>query len=84
MEHSANAYVLSFEAVPSPFANKRTRYHWMICLKHDPDQMVSWGHAATQEEAEAAARLEIRDLSSGLTLGGRVIPSPPKVRMNRH
>ena len=48
------------------------RYHWTICAAQSPDRIVSWGHAASHELAETAAQNEIRDLSSGLTQGGRV------------
>jgi hypothetical protein len=44
----------------------------MICSSMNPDQLVSWGHAPTQELAEQAAQNELKDLSSGLTPGGRV------------
>lgn len=52
--------------------HRSVRYHWMICSAQNPDRLVSWGHAPSQELAEAAAREEIKDLSSGLTQGGRV------------
>jgi hypothetical protein len=44
----------------------------MVCWEHKPDELVSWGFASTQELAEAAAREEVNDLSSGLSHGGRV------------
>jgi len=44
----------------------------MICWENNPDEMVSWGHAPTQELAETEARNEVKDLTSGLTQGGRV------------
>jgi len=53
--------------------HKGTRYHWMICRSQNPDELVSWGHAATQELAEMAAQNEVKDLSAGRTQGGRVI-----------
>lgn len=62
-------YVFSIQAEPF---HREVRYHWMICSAQNPDQLVSWGHASSQELAEAAARNEIQDLSSGLTQGGRV------------
>jgi hypothetical protein len=62
-------YVVSIQAQPF---RKKTRYHWMICQEHTPDELVSWGHAPTQELAETEAQNEVRDLSSGLTQGGRV------------
>jgi len=44
----------------------------MISADDKPDELVSWGHAPTQELAEAAAQNEVKDLSSGLSKGGRV------------
>ncbi len=44
----------------------------MICSEHNPDELVSWGHALTQELAEIAARSEIEGLYSGLSHGGQV------------
>jgi hypothetical protein len=44
----------------------------MICWEHNPDELVSWGHALSQELAEAAARDEVKDLSSGMSHGGQV------------
>jgi hypothetical protein len=51
--------------------HRTLRYHWTICAAQSPDRIVSWGHAASHELAETAAQNEIRDLSSGLTQGGR-------------
>ncbi len=48
------------------------RYHWMVCGAQNPDELISWGYASTQELAEAAGQNEIKDLLSGLTHGGRV------------
>jgi len=62
-------YVSSFQAERF---HRGVRYHWMVCWQHKPDELVSWGHAPTQELAEAAARDEIHDLSSGVSKGGRV------------
>ncbi len=78
MKRAVGSYVVSFQA--EPFHNG-TRYHWMICRAQNPDELVSWGHASTQGLAEEAAQNELKDLSSGLTQGGRVssksaIPSP--------
>ena len=56
---------------PERFYNRR-RYHWTICAEQNPDQIVSWGHADSQELAESAAHNEIKDLYSGLTQGGHV------------
>jgi len=72
VEDSASSYVISLQSEPS---YKRTRYHWMICGAQKPDELISWGHAPTQEQAETAARAEVNDLSSGLTQGGRVTSS---------
>ena len=69
MEQTVGRYVASFQSQPS---YKGTRYHWMICMAQNPDELVSWGHAPTQELAEAAAQNEVKKLSSGLTQGGRV------------
>ena len=67
---NANAqYVFSIHAEPF---YRALRYHWTICAAQCPDRIVSWGHAASHELAETAAQNEIRDLSSGLTQGGRV------------
>ena len=69
VECPASSYVLSFQ---SETFHKQTRYHWMVCGAQSPDELVSWGHAPTQELAEAAARGEVNDLSSGLSQGGQV------------
>ncbi len=69
MDHERDQYVVSIQAQSF---RKKTRYHWMICWEKNPDELVSWGHAPTQELAEAEARNEVRDLTSGLTQGGRV------------
>src|SRR6266542_3186439 len=69
MKQPAGQYVLSFQAERF---YKYVRYHWMVCCEHKPDELVSWGHAPTQELAEAAARNEVKDLSSGLSHRGRV------------
>jgi hypothetical protein len=70
MNYTAGRYIVSIQAIRF---YKGVRYHWMICGAQNPDQMVSWGHALTQELAEAAARDEVKNLSSGLSHGGRVI-----------
>jgi hypothetical protein len=59
-------YLLSFQT--EPFFRAK-RYHWMICSVHNSDELVSWGHAATQELAKKAAANELKDLSLGLTQG---------------
>ena len=56
------------------------RYHWTICAERSPDRIVSWGYAASHELAETAAQNEIKDLSSGLTQGGRVVDSKSTFR----
>ncbi len=70
MKQYVRAYVLEFQAEPSRF-RKVMRYHWMVSLAQNPDEMVSWGFAATSELAEIAAHNEVRDLESGATQGGR-------------
>jgi hypothetical protein len=69
-ECPASSYVLSFQ---TDSFRHQTRYHWMVCGAQNPDELVSWGYAPTQDLAAAAAREEINDLSSGLSRGGRVI-----------
>jgi hypothetical protein len=69
MNHELGRYVVSIQAQAF---RKKTRYHWMICLEGNPEELVSWGHAPTQELAETEARNEVKDLTSGLTQGGRV------------
>ena len=69
MKHAVGRFVVSFQAEPF---HKGTRYHWMICRAQNPDELVSWGHAPTQELAETAAQNEIKDLSLGRTAGGRI------------
>ena len=69
MTRALGRYLVSFQA--EPFHN-RTRYHWIICWARNPDKLVSWGHAPTQELAEVAAQNEVKRLSTGRTQGGRV------------
>jgi uncharacterized protein YceH (UPF0502 family) len=69
MNHESGRYVVSIQAQSF---RKKTRYHWMICGENNPDEMISWGHAPTQELAENEAQNEVKDLTSGLTQGGRV------------
>jgi hypothetical protein len=69
MSPDASLYIVSFQAEGF---HQRTRYHWMICGAQNPEELISWGHAPTQELAETAARNELSDLTSGLTQGGRV------------
>jgi hypothetical protein len=69
MEQSGSAYTVS---VQSQRFYQQTRYHWLICGAHSPDELISWGYSPTQAEAETAAQDEVDNLSSGLTKGGRV------------
>ena len=69
MGRAVNQYVMSFQAQPF---HHEIRYHWMICRARNPEMLVSWGHATTQKLAEQEAQNEVKDLSSGLTQGGRV------------
>ena len=68
-ECPASSYVLTFQ---EETFHHQTRYHWMVCGAQNPDELVSWGHAPARELAEAAAREEVNDLSSGLSQGGQV------------
>jgi hypothetical protein len=72
--------VLEFQAEPF---RRGVRYYWLIYWENNPDEMVSWGYASTQELAEIAARNEVRDLSSGITQGGRAV-SLSKVAIRRY
>jgi hypothetical protein len=69
MNQAVGRYLVSFQSEPF---HKGRRYHWMICWAQNPDKLVSWGHAPTQELAEQAAQNELEGLSSGLTQGRRV------------
>lgn len=69
MKQNVSSYAVSFQA--QPFYKGR-RYHWMICRKQNPDELVSWGHEPNQELAESAAQKELQDLASGITQGGQV------------
>ena len=69
MKKSVDRHIVSFQSEPF---HKGRRYHWMICSSRSPDELVSWGHAPSQGLAEQAAQNELKDLSSGLTQGGRV------------
>ena len=69
MNHEFGRYVISIQ---SEAIRKKMRYHWMICRENNPDELISWGHAPTQELAEAEDRHEVNDLTSGATQGGRV------------
>lgn len=70
MKHLSDQYVPSFQAERY---HRTVRYHWMVCCERSPEQLVSWGHAPTQETAEAAARAEVADLISGVSRGGQAI-----------
>ena len=70
MNQTVGQYVMSFQS--QPLRKGRRRYYWMICGEYNPDELVSWGNAPTQELAETAARQEVTDLSSGLSHGGQV------------
>ena len=75
MKKAVDPYVLSFELEPvrnRQMRHQHKRHHWMICLAKRPDELISWGHAATQELAESEAQIEIKDLLSSLPQGGHV------------
>ncbi len=79
MNHEPGPYVVSIQAQPF---RKKTRYYWTISSEQTPDFLVSWGHAETQALAETEAGNEVRDLLSGLTQGGRVVPCSPHHAFN--
>jgi hypothetical protein len=68
MTQAAHSYVVSFEVESR---RQGRRHHWIICRAQNPEVLVSWGHAPTQELAEIAAEKEVQDLSSGVTRGGQ-------------
>lgn len=68
MKQDLHNYVVSFQTEPY---HQGTRYHWIICREHNPDELVSWGYAPTLELAQNAAQKEIQDLSSGESQGGQ-------------
>ena len=70
VNYCGRKFVLSFQ---SERFYKGVRYHWMVCLDNDPNQLVSWGHAPSQQMAEQAGQVEITDLLSGLSSGGQVV-----------
>jgi hypothetical protein len=72
MTQAVARYIVSFQAEPF---RKGRRHHWMICRVQKPEELVSWGHAPTQQLSEMAAQNEVKDLSSGRTEGGRVTTS---------
>jgi hypothetical protein len=59
-------------SIQSEHVHKTLRFHWIIFLAQNPDTLVSWGHAPSQELAEAAVQDEMEDLRSGRTSGGQV------------
>ena len=69
MKQVRDRYVSS---VQSARFYRGTRHYWMVCCENKPDELVAWGHAPTQELAEAAAKNEVDDLSSGISKGGHV------------
>ena len=75
MKKAANSYVVSYER--ERIRPKAPRHHWMICLVKKPDQLVSWGHAPTHALAETEAQNELKDLCSGVTLGGHMTSKIP-------
>ena len=77
MEHTVSAYTVSVQS--ERFFHK-TRYHWLICRAQSPDELVSWGYSSSPEQAEMAARNEVKDLSAGLTQGGQVATSEASTR----
>jgi hypothetical protein len=83
MKQRFGSYMLEFQAEPSPFRNREVRYHWLICRARNPEQLLSWGHASTQQLAEIAAFCEMEALDSGLTQGGRVV-NTSKVAIHRY
>ncbi len=72
MKQRIGSYVLEFQTESSPFRNKQVRYHWLICRTRKPDELLSWGHASSQQLAEMAAFEEIAALDSGRTQGGQM------------
>ena len=71
MDLPVGRYVMSFQS--QPLRKGRRRYYWMICCESNPDELISWSHAPTQELAEVAARQEVTDLFSGLSRGGQLV-----------
>jgi hypothetical protein len=70
VNYTGRKFVLSFQAERF---YKGVRYHWMVCLENDPTQLISWGHAPSQQLAESAGQVEISDLLSGISTGGQVV-----------
>jgi len=72
MKQPADRYFVWYEVEPLRNRRQPRRYHWMIRLEQNPDELVSWGNAPTKELAEIAAEDEVNALSSGLSHGGQV------------
>jgi hypothetical protein len=70
LQQLSTSYVASFQTEPF---HKGRRYHWMICRADNAEELVSWGHEPTREQAEAAAENEVRVLSSSMAQGGQVV-----------
>ena len=70
MKRHVRSYLLEFQSEPSRFRGGM-RYHWMISLTQKPEELLSWGHASTFEEAEIAAYNEVEDLESQKTIHSR-------------
>ena len=85
MKKDLHSYVVSFQAEPF---RQGTRHHWLICREHQPNELVSWGHAPTLELAQAAAQKEVQDLSSGQSQGGQAVctfkDSPSWILRRKH
>lgn len=67
-----DAYVIKVEA--ARFYRQR-RYYWTVCRAAQPEELVSWGDASSQEEAAETARNEVSDLMAGLSDGGHLAPA---------
>jgi hypothetical protein len=80
MENVNRSYVASFD---SESYYERSRYHWMICLTDNAEELVSWGHEPTRDLAEAAAEKEVQLLACGLTQGGHVVGLSKPIRRRR-
>jgi hypothetical protein len=72
-------YVVSFQAERF---YKGMRYYWMICREQNPDELVAWGHALTQELAQKEARKKVRDLSSAEHKGSTSPAKHPSIALH--
>jgi len=72
LKHPGDPFVISVQA---GHYFRQTRYYWIICQAGKPEELVSWGHARSEQEAEAAARDEVESLLSGSSLGGKSAPA---------